>query len=299
MENGFIDSYHAAKKAYSRCALITLGAGVLMQGLGLLASLLAARLNMSRPAYLLFTQLPLPLTLIPAYFLFRPRETDEAVRREAVRAGEFLALFLAALPIVYGGNIAGSLLASLLTMGRSVNRLTELTTQMTFPLALHVTLVGPLAEELFFRGVILPRVIPYGQKTALVFSALLFALYHVNVYQFFYAFGMGLLLGALYLKTGSLRAGFLLHAAVNMLGGVLPLLILELSPVALAVFGLAVLILSGFGVASLLRIRREMIFLPASQELPADIGRQAAVRNAGFIALAAFSVALSLLDLYT
>ena len=297
MENGCMDSFHEAKRTYSHCALITLSALLLIQGLGLLLSWLIRDLSLRPQDALLITQLPLPLVLIPAYFWLRPKE-QEAAAPGAIRPEEFPALFLAALPIIYGGNLLGNLLASLLTMGRAVNRLGELSSRMTVPLALYVTCVGPLAEELFFRGMILPRMTRFGQKTALVFSALLFALYHVNLYQFFYAFGLGLLLGTLYLKTGSIWMGYVLHAAINLLGGVLPPLLLNLSLEAVAVFGLIMLVLSGFGVAFLLRFKRETVFPPAPKELPPDIGRQAAFRSAGFVLLLILSLAGSLLDLY-
>ena len=297
MENGCMDSFHEAKRTYSHCALITLSALLLIQGLGLLLSWLIRDLSLRPQDALLITQLPLPLVLIPAYFWLRPKE-QEAAAPGAIRPEEFPALFLAALPIIYGGNLLGNLLASLLTMGRAVNRLGELSSRMTVPLALYVTCVGPLAEELFFRGMILPRMTCFGQKMALVFSALLFALYHVNLYQFFYAFGLGLLLGTLYLKTGSIRMGYVLHAAINLLGGVLPPLLLNLSLEAVAVFGLIMLVLSGFGVMFLLRFKRETVFPPAPKELPPDIGRQAAFRSAGFVLLLILSLAGSLLDLY-
>ena len=297
MENGCMDSFHEARRTYSHCALITLSALLLIQGLGLLLSWLIRGLSLRPQDALLITQLPLPLVLIPAYFWLRPKER-EAAAPGAIRPEEFPALFPAALPIIYGGNLLGNLLASLLTMGRAVNRLGELSSRMTIPLALYVTCVGPLAEELFFRGMILPRMTRFGQKMALVFSALLFALYHVNLYQFFYAFGLGLLLGALYLKTGSIRMGYVLHAAINLLGGVLPPLLLNLSLEAVAAFGLIMLVLSGFGVMFLLRFKRETVFPPAPKELPPDIGRQAAFRSAGFVLLAILSLAGSLLDLY-
>ena len=297
MENGCMDSFHEARRTYSHCALITLSALLLIQGLGLLLSWLIRGLSLRPQDALLITQLPLPLVLIPAYFWLRPKE-QEATAPGAIRPEEFPALFLAALHIIYGGNLLGNLLASLLTMGREVNRLGELSSRMTVPLALYVTCVGPLTEELFFRGMILPRMTRFGQKMALVFSALLFALYHVNLYQFFYAWGLGLLLGTLYLKPGSIRMGYVLHAAINLLGGVLPPLLLNLSLGAVAVFGLIMLVLSGFGVAFLLRFKRETVFPPAPKELPPDIGRQAAFRSAGFVLLLILSLAGSLLDLY-
>ena len=298
MENGCTDSFHEAKKSYSRCALATLSVVLLMQGCGLLVSLSLdlTGMEISSSMATLLTQLPLPLILFAAYALLRPGK-ETAIPRTELHPGDFLTLLPAALPIVYGGNLLGTLLASVLTMGTAFNRLALLSAQMDIPLALYVVFLGPLAEELFFRGALLPRMSRYGQKTALLFSALFFALYHVNVYQWFYAFGLGLLLGAVYLKTGSIRAGYILHAAINLLGGVLPALIS--SDRALVSFALIMLALSGFGIIPLLRFKREMTFEPAPLELPSDIGKRAASRNTSFVLLLVVTLALALLDLYT
>ena len=47
MENGCMDSFHEARRAYSHCALITLSALLLIQGLGLLLSWALAELTRS------------------------------------------------------------------------------------------------------------------------------------------------------------------------------------------------------------------------------------------------------------
>ena len=296
MDNGRSDTYHEAQRTYSRCALITLAVMALMQGLGFLAGALLEGLDLSRSAALLLSQLPVPLVLTAAWLAFRPRENQP--RGTDLSPREFPRLLLAVLPVVYGGNLVGSLLASLMTMGTAVNRLETVIGRMDLPLAVYMVLIGPLAEELFFRGALLPRMTRYGEKTALILSALFFALYHVNLYQLFYAFGIGLMLGALYLKTGSVRAGYLLHASVNLLGGVVPNLVLNASPAAVIGFGAAVLTLAVIGIAPLRRLIAETRFAPAPEELPSDIGRRAATRNAGFILLAVLSLLMILADLF-
>ncbi len=52
----------------------------------------------------------------------------------------------------------------------------------------------------------------YGEKTAIMFSALAFALFHMNVFQFFYAFGLGLMFGYVYTRTSRLRYSVAMHA---------------------------------------------------------------------------------------
>jgi len=60
---------------------------------------------------------------------------------------------------------------------------------------LYITILGPIAEELLFRGLILRLLRHCGKQGAIVFSALLFGLFHGNVVQIPFAFLVGLVLG--------------------------------------------------------------------------------------------------------
>lgn len=60
---------------------------------------------------------------------------------------------------------------------------------------LYVTILGPIAEELLFRGLALRLLRHCGKQGAIVFSALLFGLFHGNVVQIPFAFLVGLVLG--------------------------------------------------------------------------------------------------------
>ena len=76
--------------------------------------------------------------------------------------------------------------------------------------------LGPLAEELTFRGVIqtrLERAMP--PWLALVLQAAIFGLVHGTPIQMVYAFLMGLAFGFLRRRTGSILPGFAAHAAFN------------------------------------------------------------------------------------
>jgi membrane protease YdiL (CAAX protease family) len=79
-----------------------------------------------------------------------------------------------------------------------------------------IGLIGPLGEEVFFRGLAqtaLRRRL--GALWAIIGSAAFFAIIHLNPIGLLPIFLMGLLLGALYQRTGSLAAPFVLHAANN------------------------------------------------------------------------------------
>ncbi len=88
-------------------------------------------------------------------------------------------------------------------------------------------LVGPLVEEILFRGVILRGLLGRGRPmTAIFVSAALFALTHLNPAQLPVAFGLGVVLGWVYVRTRSLGlcvAGHALNNASGFLIGALPL----------------------------------------------------------------------------
>lgn len=82
---------------------------------------------------------------------------------------------------------------------------------------LVICLISPLAEELIFRGLIY-HLIKYfsGNKFAAVFiSAVLFGIYHGNIIQGITGFLIGLLLGVLYERFGTLKSVVLFHICFN------------------------------------------------------------------------------------
>lgn len=60
---------------------------------------------------------------------------------------------------------------------------------------LYITILGPVSEELLFRGLLLRLLKPYGKQFAILVSALLFGLYHGNVVQIPFTFLVGIVLG--------------------------------------------------------------------------------------------------------
>jgi membrane protease YdiL (CAAX protease family) len=78
-------------------------------------------------------------------------------------------------------------------------------------------LISPLAEEAVFRGVIYNRMKRCFQKrTALLFSALLFGLYHGNMVQALYGTLMGIIIAVVYDRYESFAAPVLFHAVANI-----------------------------------------------------------------------------------
>ena len=81
---------------------------------------------------------------------------------------------------------------------------------------LSITLLGPVLEELLFRGAIqgdLQR--QMSPWKAIIVSSLLFGVVHMNPAQIPFAFLLGMLFGWLYYRTGSLLPGIVGHVLNN------------------------------------------------------------------------------------
>jgi len=88
-------------------------------------------------------------------------------------------------------------------------------------LAIIATTLGPLMEELFFRGFLYPVVAKrWGAGWGIFLSALPFALMHMQQYGYSWGillviFGVGLVCGIVRAVTGSVAASFLVHVGYN------------------------------------------------------------------------------------
>jgi hypothetical protein len=88
---------------------------------------------------------------------------------------------------------------------------------------LEVSIIGPMVEELLFRGLVFHFVErDTGKEGAAIFiSALLFGIWHGIFVQGVYTFLIGLVLGYLYAKTRNIIWPYLVHF-VNNFSGTLP-----------------------------------------------------------------------------
>lgn len=82
-------------------------------------------------------------------------------------------------------------------------------------LLLYVVIAAPILEEIMFRGLVMNLLAPVNRTFALIASALLFGLMHQNFNQLFNGFLLGLLLGYIALKSGSIISSVICHIAAN------------------------------------------------------------------------------------
>jgi hypothetical protein len=177
-----------------------------------------------------------------------------------------------------------------------------------------VCICAPLGEELLFRKLLIDRTRGHGDTIAILLSGLLFGLFHGNLFQFFYAFLVGMVLAYVYTRTGRYLPCVAMHAAINFMGSVVtPLLsrrlipyledpeaILNLfsDPPALLCYAALMLWQYGMLVAGLAllatRYRRRAL---SRGSCPLDGGRTNALCNPGLAACAAVMAAIMVVNL--
>lgn len=86
---------------------------------------------------------------------------------------------------------------------------------------ISVSVFAPIFEEWLCRGIVLRSLLTkYSPATAIIVSAVFFAIIHFNPWQAIPAFILGLLFGYVYYKTGSLKLTMLMHCANNTMAAV-------------------------------------------------------------------------------
>lgn len=95
-----------------------------------------------------------------------------------------------------------------------MSKMFEMTDNFWIQLAVIALLPG-ICEEVLFRGFLIRFYEGYGKKAAVIISALLFAAFHLDPFRMLPTFLLGLLLGYLTLRSGSILNSMLSHFINN------------------------------------------------------------------------------------
>ncbi|MCB9650929.1 MAG: CPBP family intramembrane metalloprotease [Deltaproteobacteria bacterium] len=82
-------------------------------------------------------------------------------------------------------------------------------------------IVGPIGEELLFRGAVLRALRPWGDGVAVVGSSFLFGMAHIHFLAFPWAFVLGVICALLTLRAKSIGPAIAFHVMGNVLGTIL------------------------------------------------------------------------------
>ena len=159
----------------------------------------------------------------PLIALMLRRIPKDMRRGRLLSLEDFTVCLAAAMGLGYAFNIIGNcinLFFSLLS-GRSVldmNPVMDMVSELSPSMIIYACFLGPFMEELMFRGMLLKRARLFGDRTAVIFTSLLFGLMHGNLTQFLYASAIGMVLGYVAVKTNSIRYTVPMHVAINSFG---------------------------------------------------------------------------------
>ena len=171
-----------------------------------------------------FVQILMSLLMftIPFFILYKwsGEPSKEIFPLKKPEKGTFLPLILIGIGFCSFSNIANSISGQIFLNLGFPDPFTDVeypTGIFGFLLAFLSTAIMPaLVEEFAMRGVFMGILRKFGDKFALVTSAILFGLIHSNFQQIVFAAFVGLVLGFAAIKSGSLWTAILIHSLNNL-----------------------------------------------------------------------------------
>ena len=164
------------------------------------------------------------ILILPIFIYLMKKIESTKITERKIGIKKFFIYLCIALTLMWIGNMVGLIITTILgntITNEIVNPIEELIQNSSIYINLIIiSIIAPIFEELFFRKLLIDRTIKYGATLSILLSAFIFALFHGNLNQFFYAFLLGAFFAYVYTKTGNIIYTILLHAFVNFYGSV-------------------------------------------------------------------------------
>ncbi|SFD03881.1 CPBP family glutamic-type intramembrane protease [Butyrivibrio sp. YAB3001] len=235
VQSVYYERVDKAKKTYTVIgfALLTLvlGANILGGFVGnVIASMVSAREQMDLMAVYGDKTYFAIINIVSMYIIACPlcafvmKLTNDSVAKVKghVTGSQYIRSIFAIFPITAALSYFSDFVAAIVSGGKAENTFVgSMVTGESVLTMIMVAVLAPIFEELVFRKLIIDRARRYGELTAIIFSALAFGLFHCNIYQFFYAFAIGLILGYIYVRSGNIYLTIIMHMIVNASSSVL------------------------------------------------------------------------------
>ncbi len=247
----------------------------------------------------LCASIPLYCFAIPTGLLILRKLPAQAPQEAQLGRSNFFIFLPICFCLMYTGNLLGTGLSYLLSGGTAENAVESLAMD-NHPLKFVVIVIlAPLLEEYVCRKQLIDRTRQYGEKTAILLSALVFGLLHQNLFQFFYAFALGLIFAYIYTRTGRLRYSVAIHGIINFMGSVIAPWLVSMTnedalsgidPFALppsllltALYGMFLIGMSIAGLVLLIVKSRQLIWKEAAAPLPRGTAAKTVYLNVGMV----------------
>lgn len=226
-----------AKKDFSKIGLMLLLGSLIILVVQIVFDMIAQNVPViaqNADLSFLFIMLPMYVIAMPIIFLmFKKVPVTMAGEKKPMKLRHILAAFAIGYAGTYACNLIGTLITGIIgaLKGSEVgNVVMELTSSYSPLTLIFVTVVcAPIMEELMFRKMLIDRTYKYGEGISIVFSGLVFGLFHGNLNQFVYAFFLGVFFGFIYVKTKNIVYPIILHMLTNFLGAFAGSFIIEKS----------------------------------------------------------------------
>ena len=222
------------------------------------------------------------------------------VRNKPMTLGSFLSLLCVFLSAQFFFQLFSLALEWLLNVfGYSAMTAMELatTTGSTFSMFIYISFLGPIAEELLFRGIVLRTLQPWGKQTAIILSALVFGLFHGNVVQIPFAFAVGVVLGYVAMEHSIIWA-IVLHIINNFVIADLLTRLVELLPESAGVMlENAIFLIAATVAVVVLSVRGSEVAAYFKENRIPRVARRGAVTSVALIIFAVLMLAASLLTI--
>lgn len=224
-----------AKKVFAWLAFaaaVILGGGSLLQ-IGLVRVIDNCLPSFWDNSYALWiaTFFPIYLIAFPVGIVMMKKVPARTLEQNDWSLGQMVRFFFVCVGFMYLGNLIGALVnftIGLYLPQTPINPLETFATEGALWIRiLFLVILAPCLEELIFRKTLIDRMSIYGEKAAIVTSAVMFGLFHGNFSQFFYATALGIIFAYVYVRSGKLRYSIALHMIINFMGSIFSVWLLE------------------------------------------------------------------------
>ncbi|MEG1274114.1 MAG: CPBP family intramembrane glutamic endopeptidase [Ruthenibacterium sp.] len=280
------------------CYFFLLGITMLLQVVFMIPAMLFAPAWLETDWFLwVATDMPMYCVAVPLFFLLLHRMLPKSAPAPAAHRltpAQLLSYLALGIGATYVLNFLSYLLISLISL------LTQL--PVTNPIEAMVSgssilwtilfgcIVAPVGEEFIFRKALYHKLGALGDKCYILTGGFLFALFHGNLGQLFYAFALGMLFCYIFARTGCIWYTVFLHVAINLLGTVIAPLAMK-NQTLLIIFGLCVMLCIAGGITFVALNFRKIQLSPPACELPAHPVRTALL-SPGMLVFALMGLAI-------
>lgn len=175
------------------------------------------------------SMIPMYLVGLPIMILLIKKMGHQEIEKKSMATNDLLKCMLVAYALIIIGNLFGLGVTAVIAIIKGqpvINPIVDIVSNGNIWItSIYTVICAPIFEEIIFRKLLIERTVKYGEKMAVIFSGITFALFHGNLNQFVYAFVLGVFLAFIYLKTGQLKYCIIIHMFINFMGSFLPIIV--------------------------------------------------------------------------